>query len=39
MKFALLALRKATRKWTMPIKNWGIILNQSMTKVENWVQP
>ncbi len=27
MKSVFLALRESTRKWTMPIRNWGIILN------------
>ena len=28
MKSVYLALREATKKWTMPIQNWGIVLNQ-----------
>jgi len=28
MKSVYLAVREATRKWTMPIRNWGVILNQ-----------
>tara|TARA_B100000575_G_C22643796_1_gene396189 strand:- start:50 stop:424 length:375 start_codon:yes stop_codon:yes gene_type:complete len=28
MKSVYLATREATKKWTMPIQNWGIILNQ-----------
>ena len=28
IKSVFLALRESTRKWTMPIRNWGIILNQ-----------
>ena len=28
MKSLYLVLREATKKWFMPIKNWGIILNQ-----------
>ncbi len=28
MKSTFLALRESTKKWTMPIRNWGIILNQ-----------
>lgn len=28
MKSAFLAIREATKKWSMPIRNWGIILNQ-----------
>jgi transposase-like protein len=28
MKSAFLAINEATKKWTMPIRDWGIILNQ-----------
>jgi putative transposase len=28
MKSAFLAVSEATKKWTMPIRDWGIILNQ-----------
>lgn len=28
LKSVYLALREASKKWTMPIKNWGIVLNQ-----------
>lgn len=28
MKSVFLATREATKKWTMPIRDWGIILNQ-----------
>lgn len=28
MKSVYLAVREATRKWTMPVRNWGLILNQ-----------
>lgn len=28
IKSTYLALRETTKKWTMPIRNWGIILNQ-----------
>jgi len=31
MKSVFLAVREATKKWTMPIRNWGIILNQFLT--------
>jgi len=31
MKSTFLALRESTKKWTMPIRNWGIILNQFLT--------
>lgn len=30
LKSVYLALREATKKWTMPIQNWGIVLNQFM---------
>lgn len=30
LKSVFLALRETTKKWTMPIHNWGIILNQFM---------
>lgn len=30
MKSAFLAILEATKKWTMPIKDWGTILNQFM---------
>ena len=28
LKPVYLALEEATKKWSMPIKNWGIVLNQ-----------
>ena len=28
LKSVFLALREATKKWSMPIQNWGIVLNQ-----------
>ncbi len=28
IKSVFLALRESTKKWTMPIRNWGVILNQ-----------
>ena len=28
MKSVYLAVREATKRWTMPVRNWGIILNQ-----------
>lgn len=28
MKSVYLAVREATKKWSMPIRNWGVILNQ-----------
>lgn len=27
MKFVYLAIGEATKKWSMPVRNWGIILN------------
>jgi len=38
MKSVFLAVRESTKKWTMPIRNWGIILNQFLTIFENRVQ-
>ncbi|WP_066223791.1 IS256 family transposase [Formosa haliotis] len=38
MKSTFLALREATKKWSMPIRNWGIILNQFLTIFEKRVQ-
>lgn len=37
-KSVYLALGEVTKKWTMPIHNWGLILNQFMTIFENRVQ-
>ena len=30
LKSVFLALKEATKKWSMPIRNWGIVLNQFM---------
>lgn len=38
LKSVFLALREATKKWTMPIQNWGLILNQFLTIFEKRVQ-
>ena len=38
MKSVFLALRESTRKWTMPIKNWGIILNQFLAIFEHRIK-
>jgi transposase-like protein len=38
MKSVYLALREATKKWSMPIHNWGLILNQFLTIFEKRVQ-
>jgi len=38
MKSVFLAVRESTKKWTMPIRNWGVILNQFLIIFENRVQ-
>jgi len=38
MKSVYLAVREATRKWSMPIRNWGIILNQFLIIYEKRVR-
>jgi len=38
MKPVYLTVREATKKWSMPIKNWGIILNQFLTIYEKRVR-
>ena len=38
MKSVFLALRKSTKKWTMPIRNWGVILNQISAIFENRIK-
>lgn len=35
LKSVYLAMNEATKKWTMPIRNWGIILNQFLTIFED----
>ncbi len=35
LKSVYLALREATKKWTMPIRNWGVVLNQFMLIFED----
>ncbi|OJU76534.1 MAG: IS256 family transposase [Bacteroidetes bacterium 47-18] len=35
IKSVYLALREASKKWTMPIRNWGMILNQFLTIFDN----
>jgi transposase-like protein len=35
MKSVFLAMQEATKKWSMPIRNWGMILNQFMIIFEN----
>ena len=38
MKSVYLSVREATKKWTIPIRNWGIILNQFLTIYEKRVR-
>lgn len=38
MKSVYLAIREATKKWIMPIRNWGIVLNQFLTIYEKRVR-
>jgi transposase-like protein len=35
LKSTFLAIREATKKWSMPIQNWGIVLNQFLIIFEN----
>ncbi|MDR2122480.1 MAG: IS256 family transposase [Flavobacteriaceae bacterium] len=35
LKSVFLALKEATKKWSMPIQNWGIVLNQFMLIFED----
>lgn len=38
MKSVYLAVREVTKKWSMPVRNWGIILNQFLTIYEKRVR-
>ncbi len=38
LKSVYLAIREATKKWSMPIKNWGLILEQFFTLFGNRVR-
>jgi transposase-like protein len=38
LKSVYLALREVTKKWTMPIRNWGIVLDQFLTIFENRIK-
>jgi len=38
MKSVYLAVRETTKKWSMPIRNWGVVLNQFLTIFENRVR-
>ena len=35
LKSVYLALKETTKKWTTPIHNWGLVLNQFMLIFEN----
>ena len=37
-KSVYLALREATKKWTMPIRDWGIILNQFLNLYQDRIR-
>ena len=37
-KMVYLALMEIEKKWTMPITNWGLIMNQFMLIFENGIQ-
>ncbi len=38
LKSVYLAMRETTKKWSMPIKNWGLILNQFLVLYKNRVR-
>ncbi len=38
MKSVYLSIREATKKWSMPIPKWGIVLNQFLIIYENSVR-
>lgn len=38
-KSVYLALSQITKKWTMPVRNWGVILSQFMAIFENRIHP
>ena len=37
-KMVYLSLMEIEKKWTMPITNWGLIMNQFMLMFENRIQ-
>ena len=37
-KMVYLSLMEIEKKWTMPITNWGLIMNQFMLIFENRIQ-
>ena len=38
-KSVYLALNEISKKWTMPIRNWGVIHNQFIAIFENRIYP
>jgi len=38
-KSVYLAIREITKKWTLPIRNWGVILNQFIIIFEDRIKP
>jgi putative transposase len=38
LKSVYLAIREVTKKWTMPIRNWGIVLDQFLTIFGNRIK-
>ncbi|MEZ5036811.1 MAG: transposase [Chitinophagales bacterium] len=38
LKSVILALKEATKKWSMSIQNWGIILNQFIVTFEHRIK-
>ncbi|WP_338395317.1 IS256 family transposase [Fulvitalea axinellae] len=38
VKTVFLAIREATKKWTMPVRNWGMILNQFLVIFEDRIK-
>lgn len=38
LKSVYLVLREVTKKWTMPIRNWGVVLDQFLTIFENRIK-
>lgn len=38
IKSAYLAVRETSKKWTLPIRNWGMILNQFLAIFEERVK-
>jgi len=36
-KVVFLAVQDASKKWTMPIRNWKLVLNRFMIEFEDWL--